>query len=630
MWLDKIPQTTRRVLLFVLDFASIVLALYLAFFLRFEGDIPPEEASVMRNLFLIQIPLRMLFFYWYGMYRGMTRYASIEDLMAIFRAVSLSSLTTVAVNILVHGFSGFPRSVLVIDWTLVIILVGGLRFLVRALVAMPPQNKGTKRVLIIGAGDTGESLLREILFKASGFLVVGLVDDNPRKQGLHIHGVPVLGDSRRLAELVAKHHVEEIFIAMPSASAATLRKIVSQCQAVKVRFRRVPAVKELLDGRVTISHLREVQLEDLLGREPVTLDNANLSNFLQDRIVLVTGAGGSIGSELCRQIAHYRPRLLLMLDQAENGLYYLDQDFLRKKIPVARELVIADVTDRRRLQEVFSKHRPHFVFHAAAHKHVPLMEMNRKEAVKNNVFGTRALAETAQCFGVEKFVMISTDKAVNPTSTMGVTKRLAEMLLQSMSGKNGTAFIAVRFGNVLGSDGSVVPLFKKQLVEGGPLTITHPEIERYFMTIPEAVQLVLQAGAMGTGGEIFVLDMGKPVKIVDLARNLISLAGHKPEDVEIRFVGLRPGEKLYEELWREEEKVQPTVHAKIMAAQTTSVPQDLNQALEKLEKAVYANGEDNIIDHLRQLVPNYRPAENGSTLRNDRQPSQPLETNLAA
>ena len=393
MWLDKISQPTRRVLLGVLDLGSVLLALYLAFFLRFEGDIPAEESSVMRSLFLMQVPLRMLFFYWYGLYRGMTRYASIEDLMTIFRAASLSSLTTVAANLLFYGFSGFPRSVLVIDWTLVIFLVGGSRFLVRTLVVMPPQHKGTKRVLIIGAGDTGESLLREILFKPSGFQVVGLVDDNPRKVGLRIHGVPVLGDSRRLAELVTKHRAEEIFVAMPSASAATLRKIVSQCQAVKVRFRRVPAVQELLQGKVTVSHLREVQLEDLLGRAPVNLDNQNLTAFLQDEIVLVTGAGGSIGSELCRQIAHCKPRLLLMLDQAENGLYNLDQNFLRNNINVERRLLIADVADARRLQEVFARYRPQLVFHAAAHKHVPMMELNKKEALKNNVFGTRLLAE---------------------------------------------------------------------------------------------------------------------------------------------------------------------------------------------------------------------------------------------
>jgi FlaA1/EpsC-like NDP-sugar epimerase len=563
----------------------------------------------MRKLVLIQVPIRMAFFLWYGLYRGIWRYASIEDLMTIFRAVSLSSLATIAAVLFIHGFAGMTRSVFVIDWTLAIILVGGSRFLVRAILSIPPQLKGSKHVLIIGAGDTGESLLREIMFKRSEFQVVGLVDDNPAKQGMRIHGMPVLGTRRDLAELVKKHRVQEIFIAMPSASAAVLREIVSQCQAVKVRFRRVPAVKDLLNGRVTISHLREVQLEDLLGREPVTLDNENVAAFLRDKIVMVTGAGGSIGSELCRQIAHFRPRLLVMLDQTENGLYCLDQDLRQRKIEVNRVLVISDVTDACRTQEVFAKYQPQLIFHAAAHKHVPLMELNKKEAVKNNVLGTRVLAETACRFGAEKLMMISTDKAVNPTSIMGASKRLAEKILQSMARHSRTAFITVRFGNVLGSDGSVVPLFKKQILEGGPLTVTHPEIERFFMTIPEAVQLVLQAGAMGKGGEIFILDMGLPVKIVDLARNLITLSGYKPEDIGIQFVGLRPGEKLYEELWFQEEKVQPTMHQKILVAQTTAPLHELNGEIDDLLELTNKGTDEEVVQFLRRLVTHYQPSK---------------------
>jgi FlaA1/EpsC-like NDP-sugar epimerase len=609
MWIDRIPVTIRRLLIALFDLCSVFLSLYLAFFLRFEGNIPADHLSFMRKLVLIQVPIRMAFFLWYGLYRGIWRYASIEDLMTIFRAVSLSSLATIAAVLFIHGFAGMTRSVFVIDWTLAIILVGGSRFLVRAILSIPPQLKGSKHVLIIGAGDTGESLLREIMFKRSEFQVVGLVDDNPAKQGMRIHGMPVLGTRRDLAELVKKHRVQEIFIAMPSASAAVLREIVSQCQAVKVRFRRVPAVKDLLNGRVTISHLREVQLEDLLGREPVTLDNENVAAFLRDKIVMVTGAGGSIGSELCRQIAHFRPRLLVMLDQTENGLYCLDQDLRQRKIEVNRVLVISDVTDACRTQEVFAKYQPQLIFHAAAHKHVPLMELNKKEAVKNNVLGTRVLAETACRFGAEKLMMISTDKAVNPTSIMGASKRLAEKILQSMARHSRTAFITVRFGNVLGSDGSVVPLFKKQILEGGPLTVTHPEIERFFMTIPEAVQLVLQAGAMGKGGEIFILDMGLPVKIVDLARNLITLSGYKPEDIGIQFVGLRPGEKLYEELWFQEEKVQPTMHQKILVAQTTAPLHELNGEIDDLLELTNKGTDEEVVQFLRRLVTHYQPSK---------------------
>ncbi|MGH7494863.1 MAG: polysaccharide biosynthesis protein [bacterium] len=609
IWIDRIPTLARRLIILFFDLTSVSASLVLAFSLRFEGRLSAEETRQMWQLLLLLAPLRMSFLYGYGLYRGMWRYASIDDLMTIIRAVSLSALISIACYWFLYGFDGMARSVFIIDWALAVLLVGGSRFFVRAMLANSPQLKGGTRVLIVGAGDTGESLLREILFKPSEIDVIGLVDDNPLKHHMRIHGVPVLGTHHHLAVLVKRHSIAEILIALPSASGPVLREIVSQCQEVKVRFRRVPSVKELLEGNVTVSHLREVQLEDLLGRAPVNLDNQNLAAFLQDKIVMVTGAGGSIGSELCRQIAHCKPRLLLMMDQAENGLYSVDQDFLRSNTDVERRLIIADVTDARRLQEVFTKYHPQLIFHAAAHKHVPMMELNKKEALKNNVLGTRLLAETAQAYAALKMVMISTDKAVNPTSVMGASKRLAEMLLQRLARTSRTAFVTVRFGNVLGSDGSVVPLFKKQLTAGGPLTVTHPDIERYFMTIPEAVQLVLQAGAMGQGGEIFVLDMGKPVKIVDLARNLITLAGYKPEDVGIKFVGLRPGEKLYEELWRSEEKVHPTMHSKIMVAQTDVAWPELNGALDELMHVLHHGDDEATVELLQRLVPTFHPPE---------------------
>jgi FlaA1/EpsC-like NDP-sugar epimerase len=607
MWIDRIPATARRALIFLFDLFSVCLSLYLAFFLRFDGDIPPAEEKLMLTLLLIQAPLRMTFLVWQGLYRGVWRYASVEDLMTIFRAMSLSSITIVAAVLFMLGFVDIPRSVFIIDWALAIILVGGVRFVARVLRANPLQYKNSKRVLVIGADDAGESLLRSILFRPKEYNVVGLVSDNPHKQKMRIHGVPVLGTRFELAGLVKKHRIHEIFIAMPTASAAVYRDIVSQCQSVNVRIRRIPAVRDILNGHVTINHLREVQLEDLLGREPVTLDNENVVSFLRGKIVLVTGAGGSIGSELCRQIVHFRPRLLLMLDQAESGLYHLDSGMRQNKIEVARELVISDIVDAIRVKEIFSKYRPTIIFHAAAHKHLPLMEMNKKEAVKNNVFGTRVLAEVAHDFSAEKFVMISTDKAVNPTSVMGASKRLAEMFLQGMAQRSNTAFITVRFGNVLGSDGSVLPLFRKQLMDGGPLTVTHPDIERYFMTIPEAVQLVLQAATIGKGGEIFILDMGQPIKIADLARNLITLTGYKPEEIGIRFTGLRPGEKLFEELWSHEEKAQPTIYNKILVAQTAQL-HSVNGEVDDLQQLVNNGTDEQVVDYLRRLVPNYNPS----------------------
>ncbi|MCG3120351.1 MAG: UDP-N-acetyl-alpha-D-glucosamine C6 dehydratase [bacterium] len=606
MWVDRFSIVVRRALLACTDVCSASLSLYLAFYLRFEGNIPATQMALFWKIALLQIPLRLICFFRFGLYRGIWRYASIEDLMTIFRAVSVSSLMAIAAALFSRTFGELPRSVFVIDWIFTVTFVGGIRFFWRVFLMSPFQPKGGKRVLIIGAGDAGESLLRTILLHGSDFHVVGLLDDNPTKKNMYLHGIPVLGGLRELAAWVTRSQVEEIFIAIPSAPPAVFREIVSQCHQVKVKFRRLPATSDLLNGRVKINHLPEVQLEDLLGRTPVSLKNENVIALLRDKIVMVTGAGGSIGSELCRQIAHFQPRLLVMLDHAENGLYHLDVDLRQKKIEVARCLVVADIADAWRIADIFAQYHPQIIFHAAAHKHVPLMESNKKEALKNNVLGSRVLAEAADRYGAEKFVMISTDKAVNPTSIMGASKRLAEMLLQGMARYSQTSFITVRFGNVLGSEGSVVPLFKKQLLEGGPLTVTHPDIQRYFMTIPEAVQLVLQAGAMGKGGEIFVLDMGQPVKIVDLANNLITLSGYKPEDIGIQFVGLRPGEKLYEELWISDEKMLPTPHEKIMRAQSVMPVHALNGEVDDLLQLIKTASEAEVIQCLAHLVPNYR------------------------
>lgn len=607
MWIDCVPLVVRRALLALSDIFSAFWSLYIAFYLRFEGKIPVDEMELFWQLALLQIPLRLICFFWYGLYRGIWRYAGIEDLMAIFRAVSVSSLMAIAVVLFSRVFAGLPRSVFVIDWIFTVTFIGGIRFFWRVFLINPFQLKNGKNVLIIGAGDSGESLLRTILLHGNHFHVVGLLDDNPTKKHMYLHGIPVLGALDELARWVERYQVEEIFIAMPSAPPSVFREIVSQCHQVQVKFRRLPATADLLNGRVMINHLPEVQLEDLLGRPPVSLKSENVTDLLRDKIVMVTGAGGSIGSELCRQIAQFQPRLLLMLDHAENGLYHLDVDLHSRKLTVARRLVVADTTDAWRISDVFEHDPPQIIFHAAAHKHVPLMELNKKEALRNNVLGTRILAEAADRVGTKTFVMISTDKAVNPTSMMGASKRLAEILLQGMARNSGTSFITVRFGNVLGSEGSVVPLFKKQLLDGGPLTVTHPDIERYFMTIPEAVQLVLQAGAMGKGGEIYVLDMGQPIKIKDLACNLITLSGYKPEDIGIQFIGLRPGEKLYEELWVTEEQVHPTLHNKIMVAQATVPSRVRNDEIMELLQWVPNISEEKVVQLVRRLVPNYHP-----------------------
>lgn len=607
----------RRILILSMDVGISALVYYLSFMILGSGRIPAEVWPILGSGLAVMVPVRLVVFNFSGLYRGIMKYASIDDLKNIFRAVALGSMLFIFVLLLLRGlhvphFADFPEWVLLIDWTLNIIFIGGSRFMVRALRSYRPTAlPEAARVLIVGAGDAGESILREIHFNPrSQFEVVGLLDDDPSKLHKQIHGVLVLGSTGDLGDMFSSYDVDQVFIAVPNAPAELIRRIVEQCRRHNVTFRKLPAVRDLIDGRVSISQLREVQLEDLLGRDAVKLDLLSIGRFITGRTVLVTGAAGSIGSELCRQVLTFQPARLICFDHNENGLYALMQEFAARPDRSLIEPVVGSIVEQGRVEWLFRFHQPAVVFHAAAHKHVPMMERNRDEAVRNNVQGTRLLAEAAHRHGVEKFVMISTDKAVNPSSTMGVCKRVAELLVRELDARSDTQFMTVRFGNVLGSAGSVVPLFKSQIRAGGPITITHPNIERYFMTIFEAVQLVIQAAALGQGGEIFVLDMGSPMKIIDMARNLITLSGlQEGVDIDIEIVGLRQGEKMTEELWVTGEQLLPTPHPKISVA----VPEheadsgQLNNHLEELLSLVDSGRDQEIVKQLRTIVPTYTP-----------------------
>jgi len=495
--------------------------------------------------------------------------------------------------------------------------LGGLRMGIRLYYEefRAVESVRLKRFLIIGAGNAGEALLREIhRMPVTQYEVIGFVDDELAKRGINIHGIPILGMVEQLPEICEKHNIEEIAIAMPSATHQQLRRVVQACQGTKIRFRTVPSITDIASGKYTVSQIRDVDINDLLGREVVELDLDLIEAFAKNKTILVTGAGGSIGSEMCRQLCNFKPKFLLLIEQAENPLFFIERE-LRAQFPdITIKAIICDITDKTRVEELFERYSPEIVVHAAAHKHVPLMETNPGESIKNNVVGTRIVADAANRFGTINFVMISTDKAVNPTSLMGSSKRVAEMYIQELDRTSETHFVTVRFGNVLGSDGSVVPIFKKQIAEGGPVTVTHPEMKRYFMTIPEASQLVLQAATMGKGGEIFVLDMGEPVKIVDLAKELITLSGFRPdEDIEITFTGTRPGEKLFEELSIKGEDMQPTRHPKIGI--WTNIPMDsakLHAGIDELVALAKTQDHKKIAQKIKELVPEYIGNNNNS------------------
>jgi FlaA1/EpsC-like NDP-sugar epimerase len=502
------------------------------------------------------------------------------------------------------------EGVLMLDLFTTVVFLSALRMLIRLYhEEFFSESHGTaRRFLIVGAGNAGEALLREMLRRRdANYDVVGFIDDDPAKQGMSIHGITVLGTVEQLPKVCQKSAIDEIAIAIPSATRKQLRHVVQVCQGTALHFSTVPSLTDIASGKFSVSQMRHVDIDDLLGREVVQLDMAQLEKFLKDKVILVTGAGGSIGSEMCRQVCAFGPKLLLLVEQAENPLFFIERE-LRKNFPdVPMKAVICDITETARVNQVYKDHHPQVVIHAAAHKHVPLMEGNPGEAIKNNVVGTRNMADAADAFGTDDFVMISTDKAVNPTSIMGSSKRIAEMYIQDLNNTSKTHFMTVRFGNVLGSNGSVIPIFNKQIADGGPVTVTHPEMTRYFMTIPEASQLVLQAATMGSGGEIFLLDMGEPVKIVDLARELITLSGFRPgEDIEIEFSGLRPGEKLFEELSIEGEDMIATGHPKIAIWKTISKErQTLRSGIEKVIDIAHTQDRSEIVATIKELIPEF-------------------------
>lgn len=560
----------------LIDSGLITMAGLAGITLRFEGTPPLKYWGPFAVFTLVTVLFSLAVMYKYKLYHRIWSYASVGELLGIIKSASLSSAAVVLVFYFIPLGTGFPRSVIVLNWVLMILFIGGSRFLWRITrdnYIKSESRIGIKRALIVGAGDAGAMVARE-LKRPNGVHVrpVGFVDDDPKKQSLHLLGMPVLGTREDIPGLVEQNFIDEIIIALPSAPRDVIRDIVNICKDTGVQLKILPGVYELINGRVNVNQIRDVQVEDLLGREPVQADLEEIASYLTDQIVLVTGAGGSIGSELCRQTCRFNPKLLVLLGHGENSIYEIELELRRRYPHLQIETEIADIQDRVKIDSIFTKYKPDVVFHAAAHKHVPLMERNPEEAVKNNILGTRNVAEAAARVQTKVFVMISTDKAVNPTSVMGATKRVAEMIVQSMDKVSKTRFVAVRFGNVLGSRGSVIPIFKKQIVEGGPVTVTHPDMVRYFMTIPEAVQLVIQTGAMAKGGEVFILDMGEPVKIVNLARDLIRLSGFEPDvDIKIHFSGIRPGEKLFEELLTSDEGTTATKHKRIFVARAFGI-----------------------------------------------------------
>lgn len=565
----------RALLAFGHDIVAVALAWMLAYWLRFNLDIQEPFLASMFNTLLWVIPVQALFFWTFGLYRGIWRYASLPDLKRILRAVAVAALVTPAVLFMFRAESVVPRSVLLLHPILQIMIMGGSRIAYRAWKEhrlYGVNHKKGEAVVIIGSGDAAVSLVKE-LERSEHWKIIGLLDDNPAKHGRMIHSVQVLGPLASLPHWVNARGARHAIIAMPTASHNERHHAVNVCNAAGVRVLTVPSYADLMSGRFTVSQVRSVEVDDLLGRDPVVLDNDGLHRTLTDRVVMVTGAGGSIGAELCRQIAAYSPRLLVLYELNEYALYNVEQEFSEKYRHIPMLFAIGDVKDAPRLAQVMRQYAPSVVFHAAAYKHVPLMEVgNAWQAVLNNVLGTYTVAQVAIRQQVEKFVLISTDKAVNPTNVMGASKRLAEMVCQGLqAGTSETRFVMVRFGNVLGSAGSVIPKFQEQIRRGGPVTVTHPEITRYFMSIPEASQLVLQAGLMGQGGEIFVMDMGDPVKIIDLARDMIRLSGFSEAEIGIVFTGLRPGEKLYEELLANDEHTLETPHPKLRIARARSM-----------------------------------------------------------
>jgi len=603
---------------FFIDIVLINLATCLAYFTRASFDtnggpeVLHEYLESLPEITLTVTFVRLIIYLLFKLHKPVWQYASVREFMSIVGAISVGTVILIGVMNLYNDIFR-SRGVILLDWAYNLLLFVPIKFsprifdeFKRYLTSNPPKS----RVLIVGAGETGVEVLREIrAHPEKGYVPIGFVDDDLRKQGKSIHGIEVLGTINELSQISRRRKIDEIVIAIPSASGTRIREIVQHCEKRKTKFKIVPSVHAILDGKVSINKIREVRVEDLLNRDTSQLDLAELSKYINGKKVMVTGAGGSIGSELCRQIANFEPELLLLFGRGENSLYNIEMELNEMDVNLNHRLIIGNIRDLPKVELVMQKYHPEIIFHTAAHKHVRFMEFHPDEAVKNNILGSKNMIDASIKYKVNRFILVSTDKAVNPTSVLGVTKRITEMLVQSKAKKDGTRFIAVRFGNVINSRGSVLPKFRRQIARGGPVTVTHREVTRYFMTIPEAVQLLIQAGSMGNGGEIFVLDMGKPVKIFDLAHDLITLSGLEVgEDIEIEFTGLAPGEKLYEELLTVEEGITATKHQRIFVTKPKSIDEEkLLADIDSLREIVNKGNNEEIIYKLQEVVPSYKP-----------------------
>ena len=601
------------------DILITLVSIIAAFGLRLDGARVTDYITTIYWMLLISVLIKPIIYYFFGLYRRLWAYASINELTLISTAVSVASVVFSAVMMILYitavngtRLMNFPRSVLPIDWLLSLVGIGGLRFSIRLVAESRAANKKmvarrARNVLIIGAGDAGALVVREMQRNPQiGLHPLGYLDDSPTKQRHQIHGIPVVGKLADLRRTLEHRRVDEVIIAIPSAGGSIIRMVTDMCREKGIPFRTMPGLFELIGGKVSVNRLREVDITDLLRREPARIQDDLVGAAIAGKRVLVTGAGGSIGREICRQVARWGPQMLILVGHGENSIFEAMLE-LREDLPdLPIQLVIADIRDKPRIQSVFNDFRPEVVFHAAAHKHVPLMESNIEDAITNNIIGTKNVVQAACSVDTERLVMISTDKAIRPANVMGATKRIAEMIIVDSAHRTGHAYSVVRFGNVLGSRGSVVPLFKRQIAHGGPITITHPDMKRYFMTIPEAVHLVLQASAMGNGGEVFMLNMGQQVRILDLAEDLIRLSGLEPgKDIEIIFTGIRPGEKLSEDLWGDGMEYKKTSHPEIFRAEAEEaiLPQDLGKVIEELHHLARDGESTAILQLLDETIP---------------------------
>ncbi|MDO9530223.1 MAG: nucleoside-diphosphate sugar epimerase/dehydratase [Syntrophales bacterium] len=602
----------------LLDAVLVTIAYFFAYLLRFEGQLPVAHWAQIKGTLPFIIPLKLICFFIFGLYRGMWRYTSLVDLRNVINASSLSSIIIVLSILFLYRFHGYSRSVFVIDWVFTLLFVGGIRVAIRIFLGDHPSlwifklrkspSTPKKRLMIIGAGNSGEKILREIRETPSIKLEpVGLLDDDLSKQGMTIHGVPVLGTVDDINKI--RKEFDEILIATPSVRGEKMRRIVSLCEETGKQFRTLPGMAELIEGKISVRAIRKVHMEDLLDREEIHLDEEEIRQYIKDKRIMITGAGGSIGAELVRQVCRFHPQAIAFMEFSEENLFKIEMECKQRFEFIPTSEFLLDIKNRASVGRAFREFKPDVVFHAAAYKHVPLQEMNPWETTFNNVLGTRNLVQAALENQVERFVLVSSDKAVRPSSVMGATKRVAEMLVECVNENAATRFMAVRFGNVLWSSGSVIPTFQKQISRGVPVTVTHPEVTRYFMSISEAAQLILQAGAMGEGNEIFILDMGKSMRIVDLARDLIRLSGFEPDrDIPIKFTGLRPGEKLYEELITEGEGIVATNHEKVLVIRGNRHDRDvLNTKIDELLAVADTYDATAIKKKLQEIVPEYTP-----------------------